>query len=275
MALSQTDTQTGFARQLKNWRAARKLSQLELAMTAGVSQRHISFLEVGRAQPSREMVGQLAAALDIPMREQNLLLSAAGFAPVHTETALQDPSMEAVRRALDMMLTHHEPFPATVADRAWNLLQANAAMGRLLALVGDTDALWNRVGPDGERNLLKLVLHPEGLRPYIGNWNEVAAELMARTHREAEITGSVALRELVTVVSDYPGMRPEWTLTQWGYRPAPVLPVRFVRDDLELNVFTTLTTFGTPLDITTDELRVEAYFPADEATDQFLRLLAA
>ncbi|MCK5859979.1 MAG: helix-turn-helix transcriptional regulator [Abyssibacter sp.] len=274
MVLTQQEVQLGFARQLKSWRAARKLSQLELAMSAGVSQRHISFLEVGRAQPSREMVAQLAAALDIPLREQNLLLSAAGFAPAHTETALDEPGMAPVRAALEMMLTHHEPFPATVADRAWNLLQANAAMGCLLRLAGDVEAMWARVCPEGTRNLMKLTLHPDGLRSYISNWEDVAAEVMTRTRREAEVTGSAALQALLDEVASYPGIRAEWQLSQWGQSPAPVLPVDFHKDGLELRLFTMVATFGTPQDITTDELRVESYFPADAATDTILRKLS-
>lgn len=267
-------TPRAFAQLLKRWRAVRKLSQLELALAAGVSQRHVSFLEVGRAQPSRDMVMQLAKALDLPMREQNSLLGAAGFAPVYGESSLEDPSMARVRQALDMLLRHQDPFPATVADRAWNLLQGNAAMFRLLGLAGDVDAMWARVCPDAPRNVFKLTLHPEGMRPYIANWSDVAAELMLRTRREAEATGHAGLHALLEEVATYPGVRSEWQVAQWARDPSPVLPVTLAKDGLELRLFTMIATFGTPQDITTDELRVESYFPADAHTEQLLRELA-
>lgn len=268
------DTPRGFAHLLKRWRAARKLSQLELALAAGVSQRHVSFLEVSRAQPSRDMVIQLANALSLPLREQNSLLGAAGFAPVYGETSLDDPSMGPIRQALDMLLRHQDPFPATVADRAWNLLQGNAAMHRLLALAGDAEAMWARVCPEGPRNVFKLTLHPEGMRPYIANWADVAAELMLRTRREADATGHAALHALLDEVSAYPGVRSEWQVAQWARDPSPVLPVTLAKDGLELRLFTMISTFGTPQDITTDELRVESYFPADPHSEQVLRDMA-
>lgn len=263
-----------FAQLLKRWRTSRKLSQLDLALVAGVSQRHVSFLEVGRAQPSREMVTQLAGALDLPMREQNTLLAAAGFAPVYGETSLDDPAMAPIRKALEMLLNHQDPFPATVADRAWNLLQGNAAMHRLLGLAGDVDAMWGRVCAGGARNVFKLTLHPEGMRPYIRNWDDVAAELILRTRREAEATCSAALHALLQEVADYPGVRSEWQVAQWGRDPSPVLPVTLAKDGLELRLFTMISTFGTPQDITTDELRVESYFPADAVTESVLRQMA-
>lgn len=263
-----------FSQTLKAWRDSRKLSQLELAMAAGISQRHLSFLEVGRARPSREMVLQLANALDAPLREHNVLLSAAGFAPLYRESSLSDPGMSAVRAALELMLKHHEPNPALVADRAWNLLLENEAVGRVFGLAGDLDAIWRRVCGDGPRNILKLTLHPEGFRPYIANWLESTPVLIARTRREAEATGSKALHQLLEEVLAYPGIPAEWRIPQWDAPPLPAMPLSLVKDGLKLNLFSVISTFGTPQDITTDELRVETFFPADADSALLLKRLA-
>lgn len=264
-----------FSRTLKSWRDSRKLSQLELAMAAGISQRHLSFLEVGRARPSREMVLQLANALDAPLREHNVLLAAAGFAPLYRESALSDPGMSAVREALEIQLKHHEPNPALVVDRAWNLLMANSAVNRVFGLAGDLEKIWQRVCPQGPRNILKLTLHPEGFRPYIANWMESTPVLIARTRREAEATGSEALRALLAEVLAYPGIPAEWRIPQWDAPPLPAMPLSLAKDGLKLNLFSMISTFGTPQDITTDELRVESFFPADADSALLLKRLAA
>jgi transcriptional regulator with XRE-family HTH domain len=264
-----------FAQTLKAWRDSRKLSQLDLAMTAGISQRHLSFLEIGRARPSREMVLQLAAALDAPLREHNVLLAAAGFAPLYRESALNDPGMSAVREALELMLKHHEPNPALVVDRAWNVQMVNDAVHRVFGLAGDLQAMWKRVCGDGPRNVLKVTLHPEGFRPYIANWMESAPVVIARTRREAEATGSEALRALLAEVLAYPGIPAEWRIPQWDAPPLPVLPLSLAKDGVKLNLFSMISTFGTPQDITTDELRVETFFPADAESALLLKRLAS
>ena len=263
-----------FAQTLKNWRDSRKLSQLDLAMAAGISQRHLSFLEVGRARPSRQMVLQLANALDAPLREHNVLLAAAGFAPLYRESALSDPGMSAVRQALELMLKYHEPNPALVVDRAWNLLMVNDAVNRVFGLAGDLDAIWKRVCPTGPRNILKLTLHPEGFRPYIANWLESTPVLIARTRREAEATGSEALRKLLEEVLAYPGIPAEWRIPQWDAPPLPAMPLSLAKDGLKQNLFSMMSTYGTPQDITTDELPVETFFPADADSALLLKRLA-
>lgn len=264
-----------FARLLRTWRDARKLSQLELALASRISQRHLSFLESGRARPSREMVLQLAEALEVPLRERNALLTAAGFAAMYRETDLAAVAMAPVREALELMLAHHEPNPATVVDRDWNLLMRNAAARRVLGLAGDEAALWQRVCPDGRHNVLKLIFHPAGLRPYVVNFDEAAPVLLNRTRREAAACGSVALMKLLDEVLAYPGIPDAWRVPDWQAPPPPVLPLELARDGLRLSLFSTITTFGTPQDITTDELRVESFFPADEASAALLRQLAA
>lgn len=264
-----------FARLLRTWRDARKLSQLELALASRISQRHLSFLESGRARPSREMVLQLAEALEVPLRERNTLLTAAGFAAMYRHSELASPAMAPVREALKLMLEHHEPNPAAVVDRDWNVLMINRAMLRVFSLAGDPAALWARVCPDGPHNMLKVTFHPEGFRPWIANFAEVAPVLLNRTRREAAACGSEGLLRLLDEVLAYPGIPEAWRAPDWQAPPPPVLPLALAKDGLRLQLFSTITTFGTPQDITTDELRVESFFPADEASAALLRQLAA
>jgi transcriptional regulator with XRE-family HTH domain len=258
---------------LRDCRRARKLSQLDLAVDAEVSQRHLSFLESGRAQPSREMVLQLAQTLDLPLRERNHLLQAAGYVGMYAQRALTAADMQPVRTALELMLRHHEPFPAVVVDRAWNQFMANDAILRMFSALGDPDTVWRRVCGDGPRNVLKLTFHPEGLAPYIRNLAEIAPPLLARTAREA--LEHPAVQEVLDEVLRYPGIPTRWRSMDLHATLPPVLPTEFQIGGLTLKLFTTLTTFGTPQDVTTDELRVEHFFPADAATDALLRQLAA
>jgi len=272
---ARSEERPAFAALLRSWRESRRQSQLELALAAGISQRHLSFLELGRARPSREMVLQLGEALDVPLRDRNALLAASGFTPQYRESALDGEGMAAVREALQLLITHHEPYPAVVVDRAWNVMMVNAAVHRVFGMFGDLDALWRRVCPSGPRNILKLTFHPEGARPYIANWLDAAPVLIARTRREAEMTGSAALRQLLDEVLAYPGVPAEWRIPQWTAPTPPVLPVEFARDGQRLKLFSMISTFGTPQDITTDELRVESFFPADADSAALLRRLAA
>lgn len=262
-----------FARLLKSWRETRKFSQLDLALTSRISQRHISFLESGRARPSREMVLQLAEALEIPLRERNTLLTAAGFAAMYRETELHSPAMAPVRDALKLMLDNFEPNPASVVDREWNLLMANQALVRVFSLVGDVAAMWQRVCPGQPHNVLKVTFHPEGFRPYIRNFAEAAPVLLNRTRREAAACGSDKLLRLIDEILAYPGIPEEWKAPDWQAPPPPVLPLELARGDLRLKLFSMITTFGTPQDITTDELRVESFFPADADSAALLRAL--
>lgn len=261
-----------FGSTLRDWRQARRQSQLELALAAGVSQRHISFLESGRARPSRVMAMQLAETLDLTLQQSNQLLIAAGFAPAYPRRALSHPDMAPIRSALDMMLKHHRPYPTVVVDRQWNIEMMNAPMARMLSLLGDIDAIWAAVCGDGPRNLLKLTMHPQGARPRILNWEEVATVLLWRTRREAEAACDAALHALVEEVLTYEGVPRQWRVRELpGHAPAPVLPVRYGLDGAELNLFSMLSSFGTALDVTADEIRVETFLPADQASDALLQ----
>jgi transcriptional regulator with XRE-family HTH domain len=261
-----------FGATLRDCRRARGLSQLDLALDAEVSQRHISFLESGRALPSREMVLQLAQSLDLPLRERNRLLQSAGFAGIYPQRRLDAGDMQPVRQALEVLLRHHEPYPAIVVDRAWNLFMANGAMQRLLQMAGDTEALWQRVCGDGPRNVMKLTFHPEGLRPLIANLDEIAPPFLARTAREALEHAEV--QAVLDEVLRYPGLPSKLRRIDLDASRLPVLPTHFRINGVDLRMFTMMTTFGTPQDVTTDELRVESFFPADEASAGILRLLA-
>ena len=261
-----------FGMLLRDVRRARRLSQLDLALQAEVSQRHLSFLESGRSRPSREMVVQLAQALDLPLRERNRLLHTAGYAGIYPQRKLETADMQPVRAALDLMLRHHEPYPAVVVDRAWNLFMANEAMTRLTALSGDADAMWQRVCGDGPRNLFKLTFHAEGLRPMIANLDEIAPPFLARTAREALEHPEV--QDVLDEVLRYPGLPSKLRHIDLEASRLPVLPTHFRLGTVDLRMFTTLTTFGTPQDVTADELRVESFFPADEASATILKGLA-
>ena len=263
-----------FARLLKSWREARKCSQLDLALSSRISQRHVSFMESGRARPSRDMVLQLSEALEIPLRERNTLLTAAGFAAMYRETDLKSPAMAPVREALQLMLDHQEPNPVSVVDRAWNVLMINRAMLRVFSLAGDPTKLWERVCGNGPHNVLKMTFHPDGFRPYIVNFDEAAPVLLNRTRREAAATGSEPLLKLLEEILAYPGIPDAWRAPSFETPPPPVLPLELAKGELRLKLFSMITTFGTPQDITTDELRVESFFPADEATAALLKKLA-
>lgn len=263
-----------FGHLLRDCRRARKLSQLELSLNAEVSQRHLSFLESGRAQPSREMVLALALALDLPLRERNRMLMAAGFAGVYPQRKLEATDMAPVRQALELLINHHLPYPAIVVDRAWNLFMANAAVPRLFGLVGDLDTVWRKVCGDGPRNVLKLTLHPDGFAPYIVNLAEIAPPLLARTAREALEHPEV--QEVLDEVLRYPGIPARWRSIDLHQHasPQPVLSTHLSANGVSLKLFSMLSTFGTPQDVTADELRVESFFPGDPQSEALLRAMA-
>ncbi len=257
---------------LRERRRANGFSQLTLAADAGLSQKHLSFLESARARPSRAMVLQLAEALALPLRERNRWLMAAGFAPLFAERPLHSPDMAPIQQALDLLLKQQEPYPALVLDAAWNLVQTNTAIDRLLALLapgGNPAALWQRISGDAPRNLMKLTFHPQGLRALIQNMDELGPALLARAIREAR--ESEAAAEVLATVLAYPGIPPRWRLAEVWTPLAPVLPTRIGLGDITLSFITMLASFGTPLDLTADNLRVECLFPADAFTEAFLR----
>jgi transcriptional regulator with XRE-family HTH domain len=265
-----TTADSGFGRLLRQWRAQRGLSQLDLSVEAGVSSRHLSFVETGRAQPSREMVLLLARTLDVPLRDRNDLLVAAGYAPVYPRTDLQSPALAHVRRALDFILRQQEPYPALVLDRHWNILQVNTGTARVQAHFLDATAV-AKLGPP---NAMRLMFHPDGFRPFIVNWEATAASLIQWLHRDAVSGfGDAETRTLLDELLAYPDVPRHWRRLDLDASTTPVLPIEFSRDDITLRYFTTLTSLGTPHDITLQELRIESFFPADEATEAATRRL--
>ena len=258
------EPESAFGRLLREWRARRRVSQLDLAVEAGVSSRHVSFIETGRSQPSREMVLMLARVLDVPLRDRNDLLTAAGYAAMYRATDLEAPALEQARRALDFMLRQQEPYPAIVVDRSWSLLKANGGAVRLVELFADPAAAdeWNG-------NAMRLMFHPRGLRAHIVNWEAMAAALIQWLHRDVlSGFGGADARRLLEELLTWPGVPPRWRTLDLSVSTAPFLPIEFRKDDLHLRFFSTLTSLGTPHDITLQELRVEAFFPADEATEE-------
>jgi transcriptional regulator with XRE-family HTH domain len=264
-------TERGPGSLLRQWRARRRWSQLDLAVEAGVSSRHLSFIETGRAQPSREMVLLLARALDMPLRDRNALLTAAGYAPMYRETPLEAPAMAQVRRALDFILRQQEPYPALVLDRYWNVLAVNDGSARVQAAFLDAA----RVAALGEPNAMRLMFHPDAFRPYIVNWDATAASLIQWLHRDvATGFGGAETRRLLEELLAYPDVPRQWRTLDLDASLAPFLPIHFRKGELDLSYFTTLTTLGTPHDVTAQELRIESFFPADEATEAASRRLA-
>ena len=251
---------------LRSWRKTRSLSQLALALEAEVSPRHICFLETGRARPSRDMVVLLSNVLDVPLRERNAMLLAAGFAPLYRESRLDAPELGAVQTALQAILRQQEPFPAVVMNRHWDLVQTNQAAERFFGLL-----LAGRAVPE-PMNVVRLMFDPEGLRPCVSNWEAVAETLVQRVHREA--VGGVpdaATERLLSEVLDYPGVPKRLRRLNLAAPSVPVIPICFRQGEHAFNFFSAVTTLGTPQDVTLQELRIEAFFPADEATEQRAR----
>jgi transcriptional regulator with XRE-family HTH domain len=251
---------------LKQWRERRRMSQLGLAMEAEISTRHLSFLETGRTQPSREMLLLLARVLEVPLRGRNELLVAAGFAPIYRETTLDAPEMGQVRRALDFMLRQQAPNPAMVLDRHWNILLTNEAMTRVMGLFLDPAAM-AALGPP---NAMRLSYHPEGLRPYIVNWDATAAAFIQWLHRDFLRTGDIESRRLLDELLSYPDVPRQWQALDLDASTAPFLAIELRKGDAHFSFFTVLASLGTPYDITLHELRIECFFPADAETERAL-----
>jgi transcriptional regulator with XRE-family HTH domain len=258
-----------FSEQLKTWRGRRGLAQLALAGRAGISQRHLSFLELGRAAPSREMVDRLAGALDLPLRQHNALLLAAGFAPEWRQRDLAAPDLAEVTRALDYMLAQQEPYPAVVVDRHWNLLRANAGAVRLVEfLVGP-------VAPGTAINLADALVAPDVLRPYLVNWMEAGRHFIRSVDADARADGLTETAALLDRLMAYHGARAALNQPSNGAGGGPVLALHFQKQGTALRLFTTIATLGTPQDVTLQELRIESFFPIDDATAAVLRGWAA
>jgi transcriptional regulator with XRE-family HTH domain len=258
-----------FPARLAWWRKRRGQSQLQLALAAPCSQRHISFLELGRAKPSREMVLRLSAALDVPLRNANELLLAAGYAPVWTETDLGAEALAPIRNALDFMLAQQEPFPAVVVDRRWNLLQANkGAVALVEFLVGPLKA-------GVALNLADALVAPDVLRPHLTNWTDVVRYFVRSVEADAAADGTAETAGLLERLLGYKGVRSVMAGTATFAAEAPVLPMHFQKGRTRLRLFTTIATLGTPQDITLQELRIESFFPMDDATGDVFRDWAA
>lgn len=240
---------------LRYWRRQRGKSQLDLSLDTGVSQRHISFVESGRSVPSRELLLSLAKTLNVPLREQNVLLLASGYAPVHLESTWDAPEMAVVTKVVDRMLRQHEPHPAIVMDRYWTVVKTNDATPRFFGSFVDLSK-WPK-----PRNLLDLMFNPDGLRPFIENWDEVASGLLQRVYRES--VGHVTDKRTIALLDhlrEYPGVK---GLSVPLKSQAPVLPITFVRGDERISYFSMISTVGLPQDITAQEFRIECMFPTE------------
>ena len=249
---------------LREWRTTRRLSQLELALEADVSSRHLSCVETGKAQPSRDMIARLAEALEMPLRERNALLVAAGFAPRYRETELSTPEMAPVRRAIEFILQHQEPYPAIVTNRHWDMLLTNDATVRI----------FNALLPGGTRhgNVLRQIFDPNDMRSVIRNWEECAIDIIRHLHNQVAVAPTdTKARALLDEVLAYPDVPERWRVREPGSAPQPLMNTVFGNGELELRFFSAITTFGTPHDVTLDELRIECMFPADDATAEFCR----
>lgn len=254
-----------FAARLRWWREHRGFSQLALAGRAGVSQRHLSFMELGRASPSREMVDRLAESLDIPLRQHNTLLLAAGFAPEWRHRDLSAPDLAQVASALDYMLAQQEPYPAVVVDRHWNLLKSNSGALRLVEfLVGP-------IAPGKPVNLADALVAPDVLRPHLANWAEVVRHFIRSVEADAAADGSMETAALLERLMGYKGVHAALSLGSDEADTGPVLAMHFRKRDTSVRLFTTIATLGTPQDITLQELRIECFFPMDDATAKLLR----
>jgi transcriptional regulator with XRE-family HTH domain len=250
---------------LRQWRQRRRLSQLDLACDAGISTRHLSFLETGRAQPSRDMVLLLSEQLDVPVRERNILLVAAGFAPIFPERPLDDPALAPARAAIDLVLDRQQPYPAFALDRHWQIVASNTALPQLYEDVA-ADLLQPPV------NALRLSLHPRGLAPRVVNLAEWRAHLLYRLRRQVELTADAALIELLREVNAYPGATHAPVQTLHLEREIAV-PFRIKIGDDVLSFLSLTTVFGNPIDVMLSELALELFFPADDATGAAVRAM--
>jgi transcriptional regulator with XRE-family HTH domain len=250
---------------LREWRTRRRVSQLELSTETGVSTRHLSFIETGRARPSRDMVMRLAEFLELPLRERNALLLAAGYAPEYAQTPLSAESMRDVRRSLQALVDAHQPCPAMAVDHRWNLVLANDVAFSLVAGISD-ELLYEPI------NVMRLLFHPDGFRHRMLDFEAYGAHLLHRLHRQLRATGDDAIRRLIKECESYPGV-----VTTFGstFPIAPILRMRLSDDGPTLSFFTIVSTLGTPYDVTLDEIAIESFFPADDATAQAIGMHAS
>jgi transcriptional regulator with XRE-family HTH domain len=253
---------------LRQWRNQRGLSQLHLALSANVSTRHISFVENGRSNPSREMIIHLSDALDIPLRERNRILKAAGFAALYRQTPLDDPALSQVSKLIDLMLESHHPAGAVAVDWAWNVVRANRAMTITTGYFVDLALL-----AESPPNMMRLLFAPGGLHEHIINWEEVAPVVIGRIRREADYEGHAEATQLLDALQDSPVVAREWLERPGDATAPPLISLHLRKGDVDLRLFSAITTLGTPQDVTLQELRIETFHPADEDSQAALHLL--
>ncbi|NIX76749.1 helix-turn-helix domain-containing protein [Microvirga terricola] len=263
-----TNTTKSVGDYLREWRQRRRMSQLDLACEADISTKHLSFLETGRSQPSREMVLLLAERLEIPLRERNMLLVAAGYAPVFSQRSLDDPALQSARQAVDLVLKGHEPYPALAVDRHWSLIAANDALN---ALIGDVDPALLKPPV----NVLRLSMHPAGMARRVVNFSEWRQHLIARLRHQVDVTADAALEDLIREISAYP--TPDRATRGPAVKPDPaavIVPLQLMIEEGVLTFISTTTVFGTPIDVTLSELAIETFLPADPETAATLARMA-
>ena len=251
---------------VRDWRLRRRRSQMDLAHEVGVSPRHLSFVETGRSKPSPELLLALAEHLDVPLRERNSFLLAGGFAPRYRQASLDSVEMTRVRETIQRILAGHDPYPGVVVDRYWNVVLANDAALRMVV-----DLPSAVVGPP--LNVFRMCLHPEGLSKRTINLEEWTTYLLSQMHRASVLSGDIEFESLVNEVAEYPivaarGSRRGWSISE---EPQILMPLRLEVEHGELSLFTTITIFGTPQDVTLSELAIELFYPADDASEAFLR----
>lgn len=263
---------SAFGTLLRRWRETRRMSQLELGLEATVSARHISFIETGRSKPSREMIISLANVLDLALRDRNEMLLSAGYAPIYRETSLNDPQMAQVRHALELILKRQEPFGAIVFDLHWNLIMANEGYAAIAALILDQET---KITPYAimsppQINLIKLLFDPQGWRPFIVNWEEVAKIMLRRLYRQTLWERDLAAQHLLTTILKFPGVSAKWREPDFNSCQELVIPLVIQLGDYQLSLFSTIASLGSPQDITLQELHIEAFHPAGKETEQII-----
>jgi transcriptional regulator with XRE-family HTH domain len=250
-----------FSSLLKHWRSVRRLTQIELAVDANVSARHLCFLETGRSQPSREMVQLLGSALDLPLEERNALHVAAGFVPPYGDKGLAADNLQPVQQALDFILRQQEPYPAIVVDGRWDVRLRNQASARLMGPFRESYGMEARFAD----NAMHVVFHPGGLRPFIVNWDEFAGQMIQILHRDVA-QGGRAAAQLLDEIMAYPGLPTEWRMPRQASESSPVMTMHLARGDYRLAFFSTFTTLAMPMDAALQQIKIECFFPADDAT---------
>src|SRR6476620_2821759 len=258
-----------FSSLLKHWRKVRRLTQIELAVDANVSAKHLCFLETGRSQPSREMVQLLCSALDLPLEERNALHVAAGFVPPYSHKGLAADHLQPVRQALDFILRQQEPYPGIDIDLRWDVRMRNQGSARLLKPFRDSYEMEARVAD----NAMHVAFHPKGLRQFMLNWDEFARQLIQILHRDVA-QGSRAASQLLDEIMTYPGLSAEWRLPRHSQASSPVMTMQLAKGDYRLAFFSTFTTLAMPTDAALQQIKIECFFPAADATDGKARQLA-